>query len=264
MLIDTRTIQTWLKKEGMTGLPEIDGLDGPKTEAAVAGYLNKRTPSGQTKAWSKSRKRIAVEQLFLQSQALPVGEIDGFIGPQTQSALAEYINGERDKEPNELPIPTPEPRNLWPRERDVMAFYGPVGSNQTSLQLPYPMKLAWDTSTIIRKISIHSKVAKSAERALEEVLKHYGDKAIGKMGLDLFGGCLNVRKKRGGSSWSMHAWGIAIDIDPENNQLHWPMSKARMGKSEYEFWWRCWEKEGWVSLGRTRNFDAMHIQAARL
>ena len=33
---------------------------------------------------------------------------------------------------------------------------------------------------------------------------------------------------------------------------------------EYDAWWRCWESEGWVSLGRLRNFDWMHIQAAKL
>ena len=40
--------------------------------------------------------------------------------------------------------------------------------------------------------------------------------------------------------------------------------KATFAKPEYERWWQCWEEEGWLSLGRTRNFDWMHVQAAKL
>ncbi len=81
---------------------------------------------------------------------------------------------------------------------------------------------------------------------------------------DQFGGSLNVRRIRGGKSWSMHSWGIAIDFDPANNQLRWGRDRARFAKPEYEAFWAAWEEEGWVSLGRTRNFDWMHVQAARL
>ena len=84
------------------------------------------------------------------------------------------------------------------------------------------------------------------------------------MRLDLWGGCLNVRKMRGGSRYSMHSWGIAIDYDPGKNRLKWGRDRAAFAKPEYDTWWRLWEEEGWVSLGRTRNFDWMHVQAAKL
>ena len=35
-------------------------------------------------------------------------------------------------------------------------------------------------------------------------------------------------------------------------------------RPEYNMWWKLWEEEGWVSLERQRNFDWMHVQAARL
>lgn len=35
-------------------------------------------------------------------------------------------------------------------------------------------------------------------------------------------------------------------------------------KPDYINWRECWEKEGWVSLGRQRNYDWMHVQAAKL
>ncbi|MCA1748660.1 MAG: M15 family metallopeptidase [Sphingomonadales bacterium] len=69
---------------------------------------------------------------------------------------------------------------------------------------------------------------------------------------------------RGGSSWSMHSWGIAIDFDPANNQLRWGRDRARMAKPAYAPFLNAWESEGWISLGRERNFDWMHVQAARL
>ena len=69
---------------------------------------------------------------------------------------------------------------------------------------------------------------------------------------------------RGGSAWSVHTWGAALDFDPENNQLRWNRSRARFARPEYERWWRFWEEEGFVSLGRARDFDWMHVQAANL
>jgi len=37
-----------------------------------------------------------------------------------------------------------------------------------------------------------------------------------------------------------------------------------LARPEYDFWWRLWEEAGWVSLGRSKNYDWIHIQAARL
>lgn len=84
------------------------------------------------------------------------------------------------------------------------------------------------------------------------------------IGLDLFGGSLNVRKMRGGSAYSMHSWGIAIDFDPERNQLKWGKDRARLAQPDAVPFWLEWEREGWLSLGRARDFDHMHVQAARL
>jgi len=62
----------------------------------------------------------------------------------------------------------------------------------------------------------------------------------------------------------MHSWGIAVDYDPVKNKLKWGRDKASLPKGEYDMWWKFWEEEGWVSLGRQRNFDWMHVQAAKL
>lgn len=48
------------------------------------------------------------------------------------------------------------------------------------------------------------------------------------------------------------------------NKLLWDRNRAGFAHPDYDAWWRCWEAEGWVSLGRARDFDWMHVQAARV
>lgn len=157
--------------------------------------------------------------------------------------------------------------NPWPKQTtaELTRFYGIPGEPPlTRVEVPWTLRLAWDTSQKMNHISCHTKVAASLGRVLQSVHAHYGTKELVKLRLDLFGGCFAPRRKRGGSSWSTHAWAIALDWDPERNQLKWGRDRASLAHPDYDFWWRAWETEGWVSLGRVRNFDWMHVQAARL
>ncbi len=131
------------------------------------------------------------------------------------------------------------------------------------LALPYPMRLAWDTSTVVHSTLCYEKVHEAAARVLTRVLDHYGDNIM-LLGLDLFGGSLNVRKMRGGSAWSMNSWGIIFDFDPARNQLRWGKDKAAFYRPEYAKWFDLSEEEGAISLGRLRNYDWIHVQFARL
>lgn len=222
-------------------------------------------------------------QSRLTAHGYPCGAIDGRIGPVTIGALKAFErakglpeDGTADGEvvvllkqsSSALPekiVRTPEApeatvRNIWPRQSGVPAF----GTNQALVALPFPMKLAWDTKVSIQRISLHEMVADSAARCFERIADAYTAEQRSDIGLDLFGGSLNVRKMRGGSAFSMHSWGIAIDFDPERNQLRWGPDRARLAKPDALTFWRIWEDEGWVSLGRARGFDFMHVQAARL
>lgn len=157
--------------------------------------------------------------------------------------------------------------NKWPKQNydSMVNFYGNVGENQSSLVLPYPLVLAWDTNVTVKKLTCNKKVQQSIYTIFENTLKTYGITDIKKLKLDVFGGCLNVRKMRGSTtSWSIHSWGAAIDLDPNRNQLKWGKDKAVFAKKEYESFWKIVESEGWVSLGRVRNYDWMHFQAATL
>lgn len=153
-----------------------------------------------------------------------------------------------------------------PVQADVRRVYGEPGSPAATAgmcDLAYPMRIAWDKTQIIRRFRCHVKVEASFERIFQKVLAQYGQSDITMLGLDLFGGCYNYRPMRGGNSWSMHAFGIAVDLDPERNQLKWNHTKATFARDVYVPFWNIVESEGMVSLGREKDFDWMHFQAAR-
>ena len=101
-------------------------------------------------------------------------------------------------------------------------------------------------------------------RIVQATLDHYGMEKIRELGLDLYGGCFNNRSIIGGKATSMHAWGIAVDMDPDRNGLNIPAPKAVLSGPEYAAFWRFVEAEGAVSLGRSRDYDWMHFQFATL
>lgn len=43
-----------------------------------------------------------------------------------------------------------------------------------------------------------------------------------------------------------------------------PATRARIITTLQSVHRQCWETGGWVSLGRTRNYDWIHVQAARI
>ncbi|MDU0459372.1 MAG: M15 family metallopeptidase [Geobacteraceae bacterium] len=265
-----RVIQQRLIKEGLNP-GTVDGLLGYNTYRAVNDALTRRKAGlpGDWPAWSNTRKTVAYLQLLCKELQIEVGDIDGYWGPQTDYAFETMVHIlEYGQAPRPWRDETPLDINPhdWPLqdETELTKFYGKVGTNQVSLSLPYPHRLAWELKTVISSYQCNARVHDSIERVLQRVFDHYGMERIKELRLDRWGGCLNVRKMRGGSNWSTHSWGIAIDYDPDNNQLKWGRDKAAFARQEYEAWWRFWEEEGWSSLGRTRNYDWMHVQAAKL
>lgn len=256
---------------------KIDGERGDKTHAAVR--LGLPELPGERPAdigtWSDKRQSIAFLQLYCASEDINAGSVDGWWGPQTdwaataleQKLTTGSVDMWRDIEPgNENP-------NNWPKQRDVTAFYGPHGAPNfgptpppplTSVEARWELKIAWDRNKKRRSFKVHEKVAASLGRVLDQIRSTYSDGEIEQLGLNLFGGDYNARPIRGGTSWSMHSWGIAIDFDPANNKLDWGRDRATLAHSDCIPFWEAWEAEGWVSFGRLRNFDWMHVQAAKL
>jgi hypothetical protein len=128
----------------------------------------------------------------------------------------------------------------------------------TTIQLPYPMRLAWDKGTVVTKMRCHNLVAGKFIKVFSQILNHYGLEKIKELGIDLYGGCFNYRKMRGGSDWSRHSWGVAIDLDPERNQLKETKKTARFARPEYKPMIDIFYANGFVSLGVEKDYDWMH------
>jgi hypothetical protein len=144
---------------------------------------------------------------------------------------------------------------------EIKKTYGEPGESGLMLiTLPYPMRLAWDKKTTVTRIQCHRLVADNFLRVFNELLKVYGLEKIQELGIDIFGGCYNLRKMRGGTELSKHSWGIAIDLDPERNTLKETKKTARFARPEYKNMIDIFYKHGFLSLGREKNYDWMHFE----
>jgi hypothetical protein len=148
--------------------------------------------------------------------------------------------------------------------KELIKKYGKPSENGSpylvSVKIPYPMRLAWDKDTKVTKIRCHKMVADKLQSIFNDILEHYGYDEIQKLGIDLYAGCFNFRKMRGGSDYSRHSWGVAIDLDPERNLLKETSRTARFARPEYKPMIDIFYKHGFVSLGREKNYDWMHFE----
>lgn len=150
-------------------------------------------------------------------------------------------------------------------DQQIIAKYGQPGdpAQLTTISLPYPMRIAWDKTKTVNKIQCHKLVANQLLSVFNDLLAHYGLSELQRLGIDLFGGCLNVRLMRGSKlKWSRHAWAIALDLDPSRNQLKWGKDKAQFAKPEYKPMIGIFYNHGFFNLGVEKNYDFMHWEAA--
>lgn len=129
------------------------------------------------------------------------------------------------------------------------------------LELPYPMRLSWDKNVIVRNIMCNEAVYSSLATILDGIWNLYGKNLarVQEARMDLYGGCYNFRPRRGLNTLSLHAWGAAIDLDPENNGQgkKWESGKGMIPKEVIEIF--C--NEGWKFGGTFSNPDPMHMEA---
>jgi hypothetical protein len=149
-------------------------------------------------------------------------------------------------------------------DQQIISKYGQPGdiSNLRTVIAPFHFRIAWDLKTTTRKITCHKLIADRLLAALGEILAHYGEAKIKELEIDLYGGCFNFRKMRGGNRWSRHSWGIAIDLSPAKNGLKTKKPQAQFSKPEYKPMFDIFYKHGFLSYGIERDFDWMHIETS--
>jgi hypothetical protein len=82
----------------------------------------------------------------------------------------------------------------------------------TRIELPFPLTLSWDEATSVRQITCHRRLA----GIFGDVFQRVEQEGIQDQ-IRTFGGCFSFRPQRTGSKLSTHAWGIAIDLNPQTN-----------------------------------------------
>jgi D-alanyl-D-alanine carboxypeptidase len=118
------------------------------------------------------------------------------------------------------------------------------------LALPFPMTLSWDHSRSVSAITCHKLLANAFTTAFDRIQGSGLQRKI-----TSFGGCFSFRPQRTGTKLSTHAWGIAIDLNPETNEQGTAGNMdlgiiATFREAGFE-WGGDWE-------GKTR--DPMHFQ----
>jgi hypothetical protein len=268
--MNNHDIQRLLQAAGYYG-GKVDGDIGPKTITAI----NKVLRNNATKlyaGWEQfpiQRRAVMAAQVILQAAGHEVEPLDGYADMLTTYALEQWQAPEEPWRPDDRfeTIQTPGGVRPWGLQKDVERRFGPAAGPQCTagvVNLPFSMKVAWNLEQVISSFRCHEAVADSVERVLGRVAGAYSAQDISSYGFDVWSGCFANRKKRGGVTLSMHAYGLAIDFDDTRNQLRWDHNKAHLAQEGCKTWWRLWEEEGWLSLGRARDFDWMHVQAPGL
>lgn len=71
-----------------------------------------------------------------------------------------------------------------------------------------------------------------------------------------YGGCFASRQTRGRSTISTHAWGLALDLNHEQNQLGDPATPESMHPDLVD----CFTEQGFIWGGLFQRPDPMHFQ----
>ncbi|EAU43560.1 M15 family metallopeptidase [Salipiger bermudensis] len=246
----------------------IDGVVGPKTLAGVA--ITERNAGGSSAGWSTERRLIAAAQRILNAQGYEAGVIDGYDGHNTGEALTEWLSakmGVSSEVDRSYETEKEWPSDI-PRQGDCAAYYGSPGTDVqrqlTKIELPFRLRIDWNLEQSVSVITVHEKCAPQLRAALIEVHDHYGIEAMRDLGIDRYAGAYNHRRMRGGSSWSMHAYGCAIDFYAAPNALRMNCPQALFCGPDYRDFLDIMEAHQWLPAIRLWGGDAMHFQRATL
>jgi len=106
-----------------------------------------------------------------------------------------------------------------------------------------------------RSILCHKSIADDLYKTLSIVSDIYSPLEIEKYGLNIYGGCYVNRRTKNGKWWSVHTWGLAVDMATTLGQY------GTTPATPYLFT-KVWLDMGWNWGGNWRGLrDGMHFSA---
>ena len=174
---------------------------------------------------------------------------DGQWGPQSRAACQAHLRAL---------MPTPSP---WPADNEVAItrFFGKPGDEGQLVSFEFPFPMFYEGKRVLK-----SRCHRLVKDSLLRILGDIGTRWAGQRGIfeesEDYGGIYNFRAMRNSARPSRHSWGIAIDLDADDNGLKapWP-EQADMPIQIME----AFAREGWIGLGWKIGRDAMHFQATQ-
>lgn len=132
---------------------------------------------------------------------------------------------------------------------ECLKIFGHPGS-ESSLAL-------WDVPSSLELGAIPKRIycSKLLPLALEEAFRNLIDTTCVNE-LRTWDGCFNIRQKKGGTTYSMHAWGLAIDVNAAWNGFGKP---PKLSQTFVE----CFTKEGFEWGGKWKTPDGMHFELSK-
>ncbi|ODT79838.1 hypothetical protein ABS71_00730 [bacterium SCN 62-11] len=129
---------------------------------------------------------------------------------------------------------------------EIVSQFGQPGDRSNIISVP--MKAGPGGRTV--PVQVHKKIADRLKKTFDEI------NAAGLSDeIKTFDGSYNARKKRGGSTWSVHSWGLAIDL----NAGQYPMGTSASATSpRFKQIAQIFARNGFYQLGS----DPMHFQFA--
>lgn len=114
-------------------------------------------------------------------------------------------------------LPTPKWPHV-PNGRDELErLFGPPGGaicQAGRAHLPKSLRISWEPTQNVTVFACH----KLVEDVLSSAFAAINNKGLWDL-LVAYGGCYNYRQIKASTHLSTHAWGIAVDLNPEQNAL---------------------------------------------
>ena len=200
---------------------------------------------------------MKIDQIKATQERIGV-EPDGFWGPISTAAAQAHLRRYMARAEWQFPTQREVSTN-----RSIFGPHGVPGGYEPpaeKIELPFPLHLYGDPAVKVRSLLLHPACAPAflyAFNLLADAFPTQEERQAA--GILNYDGVYAPRPIRGGSSWSMHSYRIALDLDSgrNGNSMHWPV-KASMPIVVME----CFAAAGLTCAGAMWSRDAMHTQAA--